>query len=147
MDLLEQNLNEQPSANDNQLAMWGHLIGILSCINGLWGILGILGTVIFYAINQDKSRFVRLHAAQSLNFQITYFLCFILMTALVAMVIFGNVASFSNSAFTFSTMGAAIVTGIIFIVINLVGCIKSALAAQKGGYWHNPMAITFIKVK
>jgi uncharacterized Tic20 family protein len=148
MDTLDNLPNEKQNSNDYQIAMWGHLIGLLSCWSGFFG---IIGTVIFYVVNQDKSVFIKQHAAQALNFQITYFLSSMFITFLVGTIIlgsmFGNLNNFGNSAVFFSTMGTGVIVGITFFIINLIGCIKSALAANKGEMWHNPMAITLIKVK
>ena len=151
MDTLDQTPNEQSNPNDHQIAMWGHLIGLLSCMSGFWG---LFGTIIFYVVNKDKSFFIRQHATQALNFQITYFLCSMFIALLIGTVflgsMFSNRADFTDSgssAMFFSTLGTGVITGFALFIVNLIGCVKSALAANKGEMWHNPMAITLIKVK
>lgn len=151
MDYLDQNPDNQHNVNDQQVAMWGHLIGLLSCMSGFFG---IIGTVIFYFVNQNKSAFIKQHAANALNFQITYFLSSMLVALLMVGALFGSLSSFqtTNSAdnatgiiAAFSGIGISAIVLFALFIINVVCCIKAAIAANKGEIWNNPMAITLIK--
>jgi hypothetical protein len=53
--MLEQKWNENMPLNDNQIAMLGHLIGLLSCLSGVYG---LIGTIIFYFVCAGKNAFV-----------------------------------------------------------------------------------------
>lgn len=155
MDTLDQNWDNKPTSDDNQMAMWAHLIGILSCMSSF---LGIIGTLVFYLVNRDKNPFVRQHAAQSLNFQITYFIANILIGILFLGSLFGSFFKASQSNFEstndFSTIVAPnffagislifVVTGAL-LVINVVVCIKGALSANRGETWKNPIAFNLVK--
>jgi uncharacterized protein len=151
MDYLDQNPDEQHNANDQQLAMWGHLIGLLSCMSGFFG---LIGTVIFYVVNQNKSPFIKQHAANALNFQITYFISSVLIGLLMVGALFGSLfsAQTTHSAdnatgiiAAFSSIGISALVLFTLFIINVVCCIKAAITANKGEIWHNPMAITLIR--
>lgn len=153
MDTLDQNWDNKPTSDDNQMAMWAHLIGILSCMSSF---LGIIGTLVFYLVNRDKNPFVRQHAAQSLNFQITYFIASLLVGLLMIGSVFGSFfkASTTNAPFEandnfgaglFAGIGITVIISFILLIINVVICIKGAISANKGEMWKNPLALNLVK--
>jgi uncharacterized Tic20 family protein len=147
METLDENNKNMPSADDNQMAMWGHLIGLLSCMNGFYG---LIGTLVFYLINRDKNPFVKHNATNALNFQITFFIISMIIGFLFISLLLGSFLA-SNQGFATSTpsifagVGVTFIMNTAFFIINLIGCIRAAMAANKGGIWQNPLAVTFFK--
>lgn len=157
MEALDQNWDNKPTSDDNQMAMWAHLIGILSCMSSF---LGIIGTLVFYLVNRDKNPFVRQHAAQSLNFQITYFIANLLVGLLMVGSLFGSFfkATANNSTFEgndgigaatgaslFAGIGIVLIINVILLIVNLIICIKGAVSANSGETWKNPIALNLVK--
>jgi uncharacterized Tic20 family protein len=153
MDTLDQEWDNAPTPNETQISMWAHLIGIISCMSSL---LGIIGTFIFYMINKDKNPFVKQHVTRALNFQITYFICSALITVVVLAFLVG---SFINSASLdinelmegsifsiIKSIGLSLFLYVAVLITNLFCCIRSAIAANKGEIWHNPVSFSLIKL-
>jgi uncharacterized Tic20 family protein len=131
MDLLDINLPEKPdsSQSDRTRSMVGHLLGLLSCINS---ILGLLATVAFFATSSDRSHFVKKNASNALNFQLTYF--------------FISILSFFLSVGGYITgggMGLGILLAINYglLAVNVFLSVIAANAAKGGNIWQNPIAL------
>lgn len=148
MDILDQVPGNEPNRNDMQLAMWVHLIGLVSLLSGF---LGLIGTLIFYFVNKDRHNFVRQHAGQALNFQLTYFLVGLVIAAFTVGSLVSSFAGIARdttpvpTAGMFAGFGLVAIVGIGIWICNLAICIIAAMKANKGETWRNPIAIPFIR--
>jgi uncharacterized protein len=99
------------------MAMLAHLLALIGT--------GFIGPLIIYLVNGDKDPFVRHHAAESLNFQITVIIAVIssvvLMLVVVGFVLLPVVA-----------IGA--------FVLEIVGAVK----AYNGEWWRYPINIRMV---
>lgn len=98
------------------LAMLAQLLGLLT---------GFLGPLIIYLVNGDKDPFVRHHAAEALNFQITLVIAY-LVSAVLMLVLVGFVLFF-----------------VVFIGA-IVLCIQAAVAANRGEWYRYPVNIRLV---
>lgn len=101
------------SINDNDLALFCHLGGAF---------LSFLVPLIIFLVKKDESPFVRHHAAQALNFQITVAIAFcvsvVLMLILVGFLLFIAVA-----------------------IASVVFAIMASIDASRGGWYRYPMSL------
>ena len=67
-----------PTSDEKTLAVLSHILTLIA---------PILAPLIIYLIKKDESKFVAFHARESLNFQITIFLAFIVCFILVFVII------------------------------------------------------------
>lgn len=103
-------------ANDNGIAVLGHLGGLL---------FGFLVPLVIYLIKKDESAYLRHHSAEALNFQITIFIALIVSFILIFVII--------GIFLVFAVIIASWVFGII-----------AAIAANKGEWYRYPMTIRMI---
>ena len=104
------------------LAHWGAIVA--DVITG--GFLGFLPPLIVMLTKGNTDAFVREHAKESLNFQITVVICVIICWILTAVVI-------------------GIIGLIAILVLNLVWGISAAMAANRGGTYRYPLCFRFVK--
>ncbi|WP_410792973.1 DUF4870 domain-containing protein [Kribbella sp. C-35] len=109
-------------------AMVAH-IGVLIAA---WLAMGFLCPLIVWLVFRDRSDFVRRHAVESLNFQISL----LIYSALAAVLIF----------ITFG-LGVLIVVPLVVIgaIAALVVIILATVAASGGGDYRYPLTIRFIR--
>src|SRR5260221_8073717 len=93
-----------PTSDERLLAILSHLLAIVPGI-------GILGPLVIYLVKKDESGFVAANAKESLNFQITMILAYII-SALLLFVIIGF--------FLLSVLG------IINVILVIVATIKAS---------------------
>ena len=98
------------------LAMLAHLLGLLT---------GFVGPLVLYLVNGDKDPFVRHHAAESLNFQITLTIA-VVGSFLAVFVLVG-----------FLLLPVVIVGG---IVLQIIGAVK----ANAGEWWRYPVNLRLV---
>src|SRR6186713_1259174 len=70
----------RPGSDDRILAMLSHILAIVPGV-------GILGPLVIYFVKKDDSPFVAAHARESLNFQITIILGYIIWAILIVVLI------------------------------------------------------------
>ena len=104
-----------PSADDKTMAMIAHL----------GGIVGFLIPLIIWLIKKDQSPFVNDQGKESLNFQITMFIVW--MVAIMT---------------SFVLIGFVLIP--IAMIGNLVFCILGGLAAQRGEAYRYPVTLRLI---
>lgn len=139
MTILDEDFKELPKNNERQFGMSAHLMGLFGC---LFSIGGLIITTLYYFGNRTKSSFVREHCARALNFQIVYFLISsMIQIGLLYGIIFKSEISVDD--FKNTTSKLYIFGGLSFL--NLVLCVRSAIAANKGEIWRNPITINFVK--
>ena len=98
------------------LAMLAHLVGLLT---------GFIGPLIIYLVNGEKDPFVRHHAAESLNFQIT--LTIAAVGSILAMLLLVG----------FLLFPVVVIGG---IVLQIIGAVK----ANAGEWWRYPVNLRLV---
>jgi len=106
-----------PGVGDQKtMAVLAQLLGLLT---------GFIGPLIIYLLNGDKDTYVRHHAAEALNFQLTlligYVISFVLLFVLIGIVL----------------LPVLIVLGIVFPII-------AAVAANRGDWYRYPISIRMV---
>lgn len=114
---------------DPTWAMISHLSGvILAC-------LGWLPALIVYSARKNHSPFVRHHASEALNFQLTLLIPYIVMTVIyLAMGIYVPTMSWIGSVLIAAVWGISIIFGIL-----------GAFGANKGTAYRYPVAIRMVR--
>jgi uncharacterized protein len=109
---------------------WGMLGHISALIGGLFGV-AVLGPLIVFLVYKDRSAFVRRHAAESLNFQISL-LIYVAAAFVLALM----------------TLGIALIVlipaGIVAFIIAVVLIILGGVAAYDGREFRYPLTIRFV---
>jgi len=91
------------------------------------GFLGFLGSLAVYVIYKDRGPFVRAHAANSVNVQITMFIWLVISIPLILLLGLGLL--------TF--LAAPFVAGLLHII--------GAMKAYQGEWWNPPLTPRFVK--
>jgi uncharacterized Tic20 family protein len=112
----------QPPLSDSDQRMWA----MLAHLGGI--ILGFVAPLVVWLIYKERGYFVERQAKESLNFQIT--------AAIAWVVIF---------ILTLITLGIASILYILLWVAILIFCIIAGMAANKGEDYRYPVAIRLIK--
>lgn len=90
------------------------------------GLLGFVASLVVFLLYKDRGPFVRAHAANSLNVQITTAIVLVLSIPLMLLLV------------GFLTFGAALVAA---FVLHLVGTVK----AYQGQWWTPPLTPRFVR--
>ena len=106
-----------PTPDEKTMAILSHILTLVG---------GFLAPLIIWLIKKDESPFVSEHAKESLNFQITMAICFLICLILIIVLI---------GAFL---MG---ILGIIYLVLVIV----ATLRASEGKLYRYPFNFRFIK--
>lgn len=118
------------------------IFGTLIHLSGLLWLLsfpGIVGVLLIWLLKRDRSAFVDAHGKEALNFQISFLIYGIGLTALA---IVGFVLTFVIvGIFLFIP---AVVASIGLIVLQVVTAILGAIEANRGGYYRYPLTLRFI---
>lgn len=91
------------------------------------GFLGFVASIAVYAIHKDRGPFVRAHAANSLNVQITMFIWIVISFPLILLLGLGLL----------TLVAAPFVAGLL----HVIGAIK----AYNGEWWNPPLTPRFVK--
>ena len=116
-----------PRLSDQDARLWAtfcHLAALAAYIISPIG--GIIGALIVWLIKKDQSAFVDEQGKESLNFQITVAIGFLICIPLVFILI-------------------GILLAIALGIFNLVMIIVAAIKANSGEHWRYPISIRFIK--
>jgi uncharacterized Tic20 family protein len=117
------------SPSDERLwAMFAHLGGLIAAFVAL----GFLGPLIVLLAQGDKSAFVRRHAVEALNFQITL-LILTVAGAIISVITFG-----------FGLL-VVIPVGIVVAVLALIWIIQASIKANNGEDYRYPLNIRLVK--
>lgn len=108
-----------PNSDDKTMAILSHILAIVPGI-------GILGPLIIWLIKKDDSSYVAYHSKESLNFQITVILAYIVAAILVILLI-GLVLFW--------------VIGIVNVILVIVATVK----ASEGQLYRYPVNLRLIK--
>lgn len=100
------------------------------------GFLGFVASIAVYVIHKDRGPFVRAHAANSLNIQITMFIWLVvlgILTIPIAVLTLGL-----GLVVMLPALGAAfLVAGVLHVI--------GALKAYNGEWWNPPLTPRFVK--
>ncbi|MEO1129674.1 MAG: DUF4870 domain-containing protein, partial [Planctomycetota bacterium] len=138
-------IDDATPADERTYTTFIHLMGLLSfVVDFASGIVSLLGTVIMWRIKSGESEFLDDHGREAVNFQITM-LIYAVGGAIAATII--------GVIFSIVTLGVGValmplwylaLAGFL-IVLRLVGCIRGAIAANRGEYYRYPMTIRILK--
>jgi len=109
--------NYQPTSDEKTMALLAHILTLVS---------GFIAPLVIYLIKKDESEYVRKHAIESLNFQISMTIYAIGATILMIILI-GFVL--------------LIAIGILAVVLTIVATVK----ASEGKFYKYPFTIRLIK--
>ena len=91
------------------------------------GFLGFLGSLAVYVIYKDRGPFVRAHAANSLNVQITMFIWIVISIPMILLLGLGLL----------TLIAAPFVAGLLHVI--------GAMKAYQGEWWNPPLTPRFVK--
>lgn len=100
------------------------------------GFLGFLASIAVYVVHKDRGPFVRAHAANSINLQITMFIWLVVVT--VAYVVLG-VVTLGIGFFVF--LPVFLVPPVVAGILHVVGAVK----AYNGEWWNPPLTPQFVR--
>ena len=107
--------------------LFTHLAGLLSLLD--LTLAGPIATLIMWRIKANESEYLDDHGREAMNFQISLVL-YSLAAVPIGIITFG--------------LGVPVVLFAVW-VLRLVGCIRGAMAANRGEYYRYPMCMRFIK--
>lgn len=117
-----------PADDEKTWALAAHIGALVAA----WIAMGFIAPLIILLVKGDSSSFVKRHATESLNFQLS-----LLVYSLIAVL------------FAVFTLGVAILVvvpvGLIVMLLALVAIIMATAAAGKGEDFHYPLCIRFIR--
>lgn len=131
--------HQQPRAMSPQdERTWGMLshAGALVAMVVSAGFLGFVASIAVYVIHKDRGPFVRAHAANSINLQITMFIW--LVVATVVYVVLGVVTL---------GIGFLVLLPIFFVPVVIAGILHlvGAVKAYNGEWWDPPLTPRFVR--
>jgi uncharacterized protein len=97
----------------------------LAMLAQLLGLIGFLGPLIIYLVNGDKDPFVKHHAAESLNFQLTVLIGYLVSGVLMIVLI-------------------GFITFLVIWVAAIALTIIAAMAANRGEWYRYPISIRMV---
>ena len=113
----------ETDSNARMMGMLCHLTGLTSFL----GIPGFVGPLVIWLIKKDEMAFVDDQGKESLNFQLTLMIAYVVAVVL-----------------TFVTCGFGVFVLIVPAVLNLIFCIMGTVKANNGEYYRYPMNIRMI---
>lgn len=118
-----------PSMSPQDERTWGAIAhgAALAAMVLSAGFLGFLGSLAVYIVHKDRGPFVRAHAANSLNVQITMFIWIVISIPLILLLGLGFL----------TLIAAPFVAGLL----HIIGAIK----AYQGEWWNPPLTPRFVK--
>ena len=111
------------SASDERT--WGMVAHLAPFAGALVG-LPFLGPLVVFLIYKDRSTFVRQNAAESLNFQLTLLIGYLISAVLVLVIV-------------------GFFTAAIIAIASIVLQILAAVAANRGEVYRYPLTIRFVQ--
>lgn len=110
-------------SGERTYAAFNHYIGLISLLDHT--VLGLIGTIVMWAIKRKESPFLDDHGREAINFQLSLMLYFF-----VGVIV---------------TFGAGVLIMLPLVaILRLVFCIKAGLAANRGEYYRYPVTIRFL---
>jgi len=100
------------------------------------GFLGFLASIAVYVIHKDRGPFVRAHAANSINIQITMFIWLLVLGVLTI-----PIAIFTLGLGLIVMLPALAAAFVVAGVLHVIGAVK----AYNGDWWNPPLTPRFVK--
>ncbi len=107
---------QPPASEEKTMAILAHILTIVA---------GFLPPLIIYLIKKDESDYVRRHAAESLNFQLSLII-YVIVGIVLCLIIIG--------------VFVLIALGIMALVFAILATVK----ASEGGFYKYPLTIRFV---
>ncbi len=127
--------------NDNNTAFLIHLSAFFGYVIPFGAIVGPL---VIWEINKEKSEFVNENGKEAINFNLSYLLYTFLLGLSVVPFIIRTVMSEFHHLDLFGIITAGSLIGLLAIV-KFVLIILAAVSANQGEVYHYPLTIKFIK--
>jgi uncharacterized Tic20 family protein len=122
----QQTPTAKPRMDEKQERMWGMLCHLVSFAGYITGIGFIIGPLIVWLIKREESPFVDYHGKESLNFQISMFIYWIVSGILTVIVI-------------------GFVLMLALVVFHIIMVIMASMKANAGEKYRYPLTIRFLK--
>jgi uncharacterized Tic20 family protein len=106
-----------PTSDEKTMAILSHILCIVA---------GFIAPLIIYLVKKDESPYVRAHARESLNFQLTMVLAYFVSAILI-----------------FVLIGILLIW--VLIIANLVLIVIATIRASEGKLYKYPFSIKFVK--
>jgi len=130
--------DEEATEAERTYTTFQHLVGLVSALDGM-GVLGLIGAIIMWRIKAPESPYYDDHGREAVNFQIS--LLVYLIGGAIILTLF-SVVTFGVGAFIAAPLGAL---GVVFLlVMRFVGCIRGAIAANRGEFYRYPITLRFL---
>jgi uncharacterized Tic20 family protein len=100
------------------------------------GFLGFVASIVVYVIHKDRGPFVRSHAANSINIQITMFIWLVVLGILTI-----PIAIFTLGLGLVVMLPALAAAFVIAGILHVIGAVK----AYNGEWWNPPLTPQFVK--
>lgn len=124
--------------DERTYATFQNLVGLANIASGI-PLIGLIATLIMWQIKKAQSPFLDDHGREAMNFQIS--LVIYSVGGIIAAVLFGIITiGIGFVLFPF----LAILGTAALVIIQLIGCIRGAIAANRGEYYRYPMTIRVI---
>jgi uncharacterized Tic20 family protein len=124
--------NEAVSAQDRNMAVISHVGGYLT---------SFVVPLIVWLIHKDQSRYVAHHARESLNFQISQIIYFLVVSCLSVGLYFVLKSMAGGEQAWLPALGVLMLAGLGFGVFETVAVILASIAAYRGRYYRYPLCI------
>lgn len=127
------------SSTERSTAMWAWLAAIL--VSMFVCGLGFIGPLIILNTNSSGSPFVRAHAVESLNVQITVAIASIAMIVLWILSFVAMMFLPFLFVFGFALLAVPAVASVYGLVVSIIGAVR----ANNGEFYRAPVVIRFVK--
>lgn len=118
--------DEHALESERTYALFIHIVGLLSVLQLVTGVMSLIGVLIMWRIRRNESPFLDDHGREAMNFQIS-----LLVYAAIGLVL------------TVVGIGLAILA-IGIPLLCLIGCVRGAIAAHRGEFYRYPMCFRFL---
>lgn len=116
-------VDDHADGSEKTYSMFNHLVGLLSLVDaGI--VLSAAATGIMWAIKKDETPYLDDHGREAFNFQLSLMIYF-----------------WAGSILSLGVLAIPLV--IALGILRLIGCIRGAMAANRGEYYRYPMSIRF----
>ncbi|MCA9307494.1 MAG: DUF4870 domain-containing protein [Phycisphaerales bacterium] len=130
-------VDDRATADERTYTIFQHLVGMANMVSGV-PLIGLIATLIMWQVKKSQSPYLDDHGREAMNFQISLLIYTIAGSIVIA--ILGVI-----------TLGVGLLLfplgGVFLIVIQLIGCIRGAMAANRGEYYRYPMTIRVLPDK
>ncbi len=135
-------VDDRATADERTYCTFTHLVGLLSLTSSGIPLIGLIATLIMWQVKKSQSPFLDDHGREAMNFQISLVLW--VFVGLLGALIFA-ISTLFLGVMLLPFLGGA---GLLFLnVLQVVGSIRGAMAANRGEYYRYPMTIRVLPDK